>query len=92
MASNINGGSSDRQRIAQQRLRIIAGHLQRPVDDESAIVAAECKDQGSKPDASSEGKTVPRRRYKAVMERWTRVHPLWLFLVIKTNSSGLHAE
>ncbi len=79
MASNSSGGgSSDRQLIAQQRLRIIAGHLQRPVDGDSTVLAAECKAQGSKTDVSSEGKTVPRRRYKAVMERWTRVHPLWL--------------
>uniref|UniRef100_A0A4W6EEK6 Alkylglycerone-phosphate synthase n=1 Tax=Lates calcarifer TaxID=8187 RepID=A0A4W6EEK6_LATCA len=62
MASNSSGGSSDRQRIAQQRLRIIAGHLQRPVDGDSAILAAECKAQGSKPDTSREEKTVPRRR------------------------------
>uniref|UniRef100_A0A7N5ZWW6 Alkylglycerone-phosphate synthase n=1 Tax=Anabas testudineus TaxID=64144 RepID=A0A7N5ZWW6_ANATE len=62
MASNSSGGSPDRQRIAQQRLRRIAGHLQRPVDGDSTIVAAECKAQGGKPDASSEGRTVPRRR------------------------------
>lgn len=62
MASNSSGGSPDRQRMAQQRLRIIAGHLQRPVDGDSTILAADCKAQGSKPDASSEGRTVPRRR------------------------------
>lgn len=79
MASNSSGGgSSDRQRIAQQRLRIIAGHLQRSEDGDSTILAAECKAQGSKTDVSGEGKTVPRRRYKAVMERWTGVQPLWL--------------
>lgn len=80
MASNSSGGGSDRQRIAQQRLRIIAGHLQRPVDDDCTVLAAECKGQSNKPDASSEGKTVPRRRYEeeeAVMEQWTGVcHPL----------------
>uniref|UniRef100_A0A8C9YR60 Alkylglycerone-phosphate synthase n=1 Tax=Sander lucioperca TaxID=283035 RepID=A0A8C9YR60_SANLU len=59
MASN---SSSDRQRIAQQRLRIIAGHLRAPVDSDSTILAAECKAQGSKTDVSSERKTVPRRR------------------------------
>lgn len=70
MASNSSGGgSSDRQRTAQQRLKIIAGHLQRSEDGDSTILAAECKAQ--KTDVSSEGKTVPRRRYKAVMERWT---------------------
>ena len=79
MASNSSGGgSSDRQRIAQQRLRIIAGHLQGPLDGDSAILAADCKAQGSKTDVSREGKTMPRRRYKAVMERWTEVQPLWL--------------
>ncbi|KAG7227608.1 hypothetical protein INR49_005423 [Caranx melampygus] len=62
MASNSSGGSSDKQRVAQQRLRIIAGHLQRPVDGDSAILAAECKAQESKPEASREEKTVPRRR------------------------------
>ncbi|KAA8588120.1 hypothetical protein FQN60_001314 [Etheostoma spectabile] len=63
MASNSSvGGSSDRQRIAQQRLRIIAGHLQGPVDNDSTILAAECKAQSSKTDVSSERKTVPRRR------------------------------
>ncbi|XP_056292136.1 alkyldihydroxyacetonephosphate synthase, peroxisomal isoform X2 [Pseudoliparis swirei] len=63
MASNSSGGGgSDRQRIAQQRLRIIAGHLRRPVDVDSTILAAECKAQDSKTDVSSEGRTVPRRR------------------------------
>lgn len=72
MASNSSGGSSDRQRVAQQRLRIIAGHLQTPVDEEPAVLAAECKAQGSKADVPkvTEEKTVPKRRYKAVMERW----------------------
>lgn len=79
MASNSSGGgSSDRQRIAQQRLRIIAGHLQGPADGDSTILAAECKAQAGKTHVSSERKTVPRRRYKAVMERWTGVHPVWL--------------
>lgn len=63
MASNSSGGDNpDRQLIAQQRLRIIAGHLQRPVDGDSDIVAAECKAPESKPVAHSEGKTMPRRR------------------------------
>eukprot|EP00064_Thunnus_orientalis_P016181 superscaffoldBa00003152_g16244 len=65
MASNSSGGgSSDRLRVAQQRLRIIAGHLQTPVDGEPAVLAAECKAQGSKADVSNvtEEKTVPRRR------------------------------
>lgn len=68
MASN-DGGSSDRQRVAQQRLRIITGHLQRSEDGDQTIVAAECKAQQSKSDVSGEGKTVPRRRYWAGMER-----------------------
>lgn len=72
MASNSSGGSSqDRQWIAQQRLKIISGHLRRPEDGDSTILAVECKAQKSKTDVSSEEKTVPRRRYKAVMERWT---------------------
>uniref|UniRef100_H3DHT8 Alkylglycerone-phosphate synthase n=1 Tax=Tetraodon nigroviridis TaxID=99883 RepID=H3DHT8_TETNG len=57
-----SSGSSDRERIAQQRLRIIAGHLQRSETSESAISAAECKAQRSKTDVFSDGKTVPRRR------------------------------
>lgn len=63
MAAN-SSGSSDRERIAQQRLRIIAGHLQRSVNSASAISAAECKAQTSKTDVSSDGKTVPKRRYE----------------------------
>lgn len=81
------GGSSNRQRIAQQRLRIIAGHLQTPVDGDSVLLAAECKAQGAKTDVSREEKTVPRRRYKVVMERWTgqgSVHPLGLELGVKS--------
>uniref|UniRef100_A0AAQ5ZEE6 Alkylglycerone-phosphate synthase n=1 Tax=Amphiprion ocellaris TaxID=80972 RepID=A0AAQ5ZEE6_AMPOC len=63
MASNSSGGgSSDRQRIARQRLSRIAGHLQRPADGSSAIVAAECKAHGSQADVPGEEKTVPRRR------------------------------
>lgn len=69
MASNGGGGSSDRQRVAQQRLKIITGHLHRSEDGDQTVVAAECKAQPSKSDASGEGKTVPRRRYWAVMER-----------------------
>lgn len=71
MASN-GGSSSDRQRVAQQRLKIITGHLRRSEDGDSAIVASECKAQLSKRDVSGDGKTVPRRRYWAVMERRTR--------------------
>lgn len=62
MAAN-SSGSSDREKIAQQRLKIIAGHLQK---SESAISAAECKAQRSNTDVSGEGKTVPRRRYEAL--------------------------
>ncbi|TNN60365.1 Alkyldihydroxyacetonephosphate synthase, peroxisomal [Liparis tanakae] len=65
MASNGSGGGgggSDRQRIAQQRLRIIAGHLRRPEDVDSTILAAECKAQDPKTDVSSGRRTVPRRR------------------------------
>lgn len=71
MASSGNG-SSDRQRIAQQRLKIIAGHLRGSGDGGSTILAAECKAQASRTDGHSEQKTVPRRRYKDVMERWGR--------------------
>lgn len=77
MASNSSGGgSSDWQRTAQQRLRIIAGHLQSSAEGDSTVQAAECKAQGSKTDISTDGKTMPRKRYKAVMEWWSRVHPL----------------
>lgn len=62
MAAN-SSGSSDREKIAQQRLKIIAGHLQK---SEPAISAAECKAQRSNTDVSGEGKTVPRRRYEAL--------------------------
>lgn len=71
MASN----SSDRQLVAQHRLRIITGHLQRPVDGDTAIIAEECKAQGTKQNVSSEERTMPRRRYKAEMEPMTTVHP-----------------
>lgn len=69
MASDDGGSSSDRQRVAQQRLKIITGHLQRSEGGDQAIVASECKAQPSKNDVSGEGKTVPRRRYWAGMER-----------------------
>lgn len=62
MAAN-SSGSSDRGKIAQQRLKIIAGHLQK---SEPAISAEECKAQRSNADVSGEGKTVPRRRYEAL--------------------------
>lgn len=62
MAAN-SSGSSDREKIAQQRLKIIAGHLQK---SEWAISAAECKAPRSNTDGSAEGKTVPRRRYEAL--------------------------
>ncbi|KAI3356252.1 hypothetical protein L3Q82_017499, partial [Scortum barcoo] len=66
MASNRSGssgsGSYDRRLVAQQRLRIIAGHLKGPVDGDSTVLAAECKARGSDTDVSSGGKTVPRRR------------------------------
>uniref|UniRef100_A0A674MXT0 Alkylglycerone-phosphate synthase n=1 Tax=Takifugu rubripes TaxID=31033 RepID=A0A674MXT0_TAKRU len=54
-----SSGSSDREKIAQQRLKIIAGHLQK---SESAVSAAECKAQRSNTDVSGDEKTVPRRR------------------------------
>lgn len=94
MASNSSGSdSSDRQRIAQQRLSVIAGHLQKPVEGNSGILAAECKAQGDKLDVSSERRTVPRRRYEAVMERWTRgAYPLWFWLLLKSNLSALPAK
>lgn len=62
MATN-SSGSSDRARIAQQRLKVIAGHLQK---SESAISSSECKAQRSETDVSGEGKTVPRRRYEVL--------------------------
>ncbi|XP_024143053.1 alkyldihydroxyacetonephosphate synthase, peroxisomal isoform X1 [Oryzias melastigma] len=62
MASSSCGGGSDRQMAAQHRLSIIAGHLQRPSGSNTAILAAECKAQASKPFVSSERRTVPRRR------------------------------
>lgn len=62
MAAN-SSGISDREKIAQQRLKIIAGHLQK---SESAVSAAECKAKRSNTDVSGEGKTVPRRRYEAL--------------------------
>lgn len=62
MASNSSGGS-DRQLVAQQRLRIITGHLQGREEGDSTIIAAECKAEGSQTYVSrEEGKTVPRRR------------------------------
>ncbi|TKS67179.1 Alkyldihydroxyacetonephosphate synthase, peroxisomal [Collichthys lucidus] len=70
MATNSgSSSSSDRQRIAQQRLRIIAGHLQRPEDGDSSstvLLAAECKAQESQKTAgcSGEAKTVPRKRHE----------------------------
>uniref|UniRef100_A0A3P9I1K0 Alkylglycerone-phosphate synthase n=2 Tax=Oryzias latipes TaxID=8090 RepID=A0A3P9I1K0_ORYLA len=62
MASNSCGGGSDRQMASQHRLSVIAGHLQRPSGSNTAVLAAECKGQGSKPFVSSEKRTVPRRR------------------------------
>ncbi len=51
---------------AQQRLRIIAGHLQKRVEDESASVAAqECKAEAPRSEPSSAA-PVPRRRYVRV--------------------------
>ncbi len=48
---------------AQQRLRIIAGHLQKRVEDESASVATqECKAEAPRSEPSS-ATPVPRRRY-----------------------------
>ncbi|XP_019129756.2 alkyldihydroxyacetonephosphate synthase, peroxisomal [Larimichthys crocea] len=70
MASNSgSSSSSDRQRIAQQRLRIIAGHLQSSEDGDSSstvLLAAECKAQESQKTAgcSGEEKTVPRKRHE----------------------------
>lgn len=58
-----SSGSSGREKIAQQRLKIIAGHLQK---SESAVSAAECKAQRSNTDVSGDEKTVPRRRYEAL--------------------------
>lgn len=72
MASNISGSSSssDRQRVAQHRLRVIAGHLQRSAESDSVIQAAECKASVSESVAAdSETRTVPRRRYEAL--RWS---------------------
>uniref|UniRef100_A0AAQ4R1S2 Alkylglycerone-phosphate synthase n=1 Tax=Gasterosteus aculeatus aculeatus TaxID=481459 RepID=A0AAQ4R1S2_GASAC len=60
MASNSSGSGS--QGRAPQRLRIIAGHLQRPVDVDATVSAAECKAQGGEADVASDGKSVPKRR------------------------------
>ncbi|XP_061648310.1 alkyldihydroxyacetonephosphate synthase, peroxisomal isoform X2 [Phyllopteryx taeniolatus] len=58
-----SGGGSDNQRVAQQRLTIIAGHLRATADSGSAIVAAECKAQGAEADVfGQETRTIPRRR------------------------------
>ncbi|XP_046902740.1 alkyldihydroxyacetonephosphate synthase, peroxisomal isoform X2 [Hypomesus transpacificus] len=65
-SSSSSGGSSEVQRIAQQRLRIIAGHLQRPAYDESGIVAMECKAEEIRSDVANTQKTLPRRRQEVM--------------------------
>ncbi|XP_061547463.1 alkyldihydroxyacetonephosphate synthase, peroxisomal isoform X1 [Phycodurus eques] len=58
-----SGGGSHSQRVAQQRLTLIAGHLRATADSGSAIVAAECKAQGAEADVfGQETRTMPRRR------------------------------
>ncbi|XP_071197666.1 alkyldihydroxyacetonephosphate synthase, peroxisomal-like isoform X2 [Salvelinus alpinus] len=59
MASNSN--SSERQRIAQQRLRIIAAHLHKHEDGNSGIIAKECKIDATGSTEENKG-TVPRKR------------------------------
>ncbi|KAG5852603.1 hypothetical protein ANANG_G00064290 [Anguilla anguilla] len=60
MASNYN--SSERQRIAQQRLKIIAGHLQKDEDGElPRIFANDCKAEATDRHASI-ARTMPKRR------------------------------
>ncbi|XP_055727497.1 alkyldihydroxyacetonephosphate synthase, peroxisomal-like isoform X7 [Salvelinus fontinalis] len=59
MASNSN--SSERQRIAQQRLRIIAAHLHKHEDCNSGIIAKECKIDATGSTEENKG-TVPRKR------------------------------
>ncbi|CAB1346930.1 unnamed protein product [Coregonus sp. 'balchen'] len=59
MASNSN--SSEGQRMAQQRLRIIAGHLQKHEDGDSGIIAKECKAEATGSTEENKG-TVPRKR------------------------------
>lgn len=59
MASNSN--SSERQRIAQQRLRIIAAHLHKHEDGDSGIIAKECKIDATGSTEENKG-TVPRKR------------------------------
>ncbi|XP_064832997.1 alkyldihydroxyacetonephosphate synthase, peroxisomal-like isoform X5 [Oncorhynchus masou masou] len=59
MASNNN--SSDRQRIAQQRLSRIAAHLHKHEDGNSGIIAKECKIDATGSTEENKG-TVPRKR------------------------------
>uniref|UniRef100_A0A8C7J173 Alkylglycerone-phosphate synthase n=1 Tax=Oncorhynchus kisutch TaxID=8019 RepID=A0A8C7J173_ONCKI len=59
MASNNN--SSDRQRIAQQRLGRIAAHLHKHEDGNSGIIAKECKIDATGSTEENKG-TVPRKR------------------------------
>ncbi|KAJ8255381.1 hypothetical protein GJAV_G00204250 [Gymnothorax javanicus] len=60
MASNYN--SSERQRIAQQRLKIIAGHLRKDEDRERPQISAnDCKAEANDRLSSSE-RSMPKRR------------------------------
>ncbi|XP_064875533.1 alkyldihydroxyacetonephosphate synthase, peroxisomal-like isoform X3 [Oncorhynchus nerka] len=61
MASNNN--SSDRQRIAQQRLSRIAAHLHKHEHGNSGIIAKECKIDATGSTEENKG-TVRRKRYR----------------------------
>ena len=75
MASDGSSNSSsipDRQQIARQRLRIIAGHLQKPLDpSDEGISARECSAPDNQP-GDTTTKSVPRRRWAAThrSHRW----------------------
>ncbi|KAJ3592062.1 hypothetical protein NHX12_007192 [Muraenolepis orangiensis] len=66
--SNTSSSSSiipDRKNIAQQRLRIIAGHLRKP-DTDGGVEALGCSAQENRPGAATNKTTVPRRRQEVM--------------------------
>ncbi|XP_029557978.1 alkyldihydroxyacetonephosphate synthase, peroxisomal isoform X2 [Salmo trutta] len=64
MASNSN--SSERQRIAQQRLRIIAAHLHKHEDGDSGFIAKDCKIDAT--GSTEENKGTVRRKRQELMK------------------------
>ncbi|CAL8343214.1 unnamed protein product [Boreogadus saida] len=65
MASGSSSSIPDRQQIARQRLRIIAGHLQKPLDpSDGDISARECSAPDKQP-GDTTTKSVPRRSIEA---------------------------